>query len=75
MLSEVDALVTEDAAKDKLLNFFFVSAFTAKAAPQSLKVRESGQKKSLPLSRRTVLEINWTKWIPTGSKGPQGLHP
>ncbi|KAJ7428092.1 hypothetical protein WISP_01927 [Willisornis vidua] len=60
LLEEVHALVTKDTGKAESPNAFFPSVFTAKANLlefQTLKARNSEEKKTLPWSRRIGLMI------------------
>jgi len=79
LLTEVDVLVMEDAAKAKLLNAFFASVFSAKAGPQesqALEVREEAYREDdLPLVKEDCVRDHLTNLDAHKSMGPDEMHP
>jgi len=79
LLNEVGALVMEDTKKAELLNAFFASVFTAKAAPQesqSLEVRKKvWRKEDLPLLEEDQVRDHLSELDSHRSMGPNDMHP
>ncbi|PKU29730.1 rna-directed dna polymerase from mobile element jockey-like [Limosa lapponica baueri] len=78
LLTEVGALVTEDAEKAELLNAFFASVFAAKAGPQEPQTLEVGErvwsKEDSPSIKEDRVRDHFGKLDTHRYIGPDGMH-
>ncbi|PKU47387.1 rna-directed dna polymerase from mobile element jockey-like [Limosa lapponica baueri] len=78
-MNEVGALVVEDTEKAELLNAFFASVFTAKAAPHESQTLETRGKvwreEDFPSVGEDWVRDHLAKLDIHKSMGPDGMHP